>query len=83
MLVDTSYPIQAWNIPIGRQEKLQLWIGRVLGVHQFEIADALFRRAHLDADCASYIARRDWGCHSPKLHRHVSTWRLRRLLSPA
>jgi len=59
MLVDTSYPIQAWNIPIGRQEKLQLWIGRVLGVHQFEIAEAVsqsIRSAHRYCIPISYAA---------------------------
>jgi hypothetical protein len=44
-----------------RQGKPELWNGRVLVLHEFAIADAVFRGAYLETDFASFLAWRDWG----------------------
>jgi 8-oxo-dGTP pyrophosphatase MutT (NUDIX family) len=44
-----------------RQEKPELWNGRVLLLRDFAIEGAVFRGAYFDTDFASFIAWRDWG----------------------
>ena len=44
-----------------RRGKPALWNGRVLVLHEFAIADGVFRGAYLETDFASFLAWRDWG----------------------
>ncbi len=43
-----------------RRTKPDLWNGRVLLLHQFAIADGVFRGSYLETDFASFLAWRDW-----------------------
>ncbi len=44
-----------------RRGKPELWNGRVLVLHDFAVADGVFRGAYLETDFASFLAWRDWG----------------------
>jgi 8-oxo-dGTP pyrophosphatase MutT (NUDIX family) len=44
-----------------RRGKPELWNGRVLVLHEFAIAEGVFRGAYLETDFASFLAWRDWG----------------------
>jgi hypothetical protein len=44
-----------------RRERPELWNGRVLLLHEFSIADRVFRGAYFAADFASFLSWRDWG----------------------
>jgi 8-oxo-dGTP pyrophosphatase MutT (NUDIX family) len=44
-----------------RRGKPDLWNGRVLVLHEFAVADGVFRGAYLETDFASFLAWRDWG----------------------
>src|SRR5712691_10366743 len=44
-----------------RHGKPELWNGQVLVLHEFAIADGVFRGAYLETDFASFLAWRDWG----------------------
>lgn len=43
-----------------RRGKPELWNGRVLVLHEFAIADGVFRGSYLETDFASFLAWRDW-----------------------
>ena len=44
-----------------RRSKPDLWNGQVLVLHEFAIADGVFRGSYLETDFASFLAWRDWG----------------------
>jgi len=44
-----------------RGDKPELWNGRVLLLHDYEVAAGVFRGAYLETDFASFLAWRDWG----------------------
>ena len=43
-----------------QRSKPDLWNGRVLVLHEFTIADGVFRGSYLETDFASFLAWRDW-----------------------
>jgi 8-oxo-dGTP pyrophosphatase MutT (NUDIX family) len=49
-----------------------LWNGRVLLMHQWNLADDVFRGAYLQTDFASFIAWRDWGFSDPSVRNSFS-----------
>jgi 8-oxo-dGTP pyrophosphatase MutT (NUDIX family) len=44
-----------------RRGKPEMWNGRVLVLHEFAVADGVFRGRYLETDFASFLAWRDWG----------------------
>ncbi len=50
-----------------KDEKPALWNGRVLLLHNYEIAGGEFRGDFLETDFASFIAWRDWGHPDPAM----------------
>jgi 8-oxo-dGTP pyrophosphatase MutT (NUDIX family) len=52
--------IDAW-FAAQRREKPALWNGRVLLLHEYALADGVFRGRYLEADYASFAAWRHWG----------------------
>ena len=52
--------IDAW-FAAQRREKPALWNGRVLLLHEYAVADGVFRGRYLEADYASFAAWRHWG----------------------
>jgi hypothetical protein len=49
-----------------------LWNGRVLLLHQWSLADGVFRGAYLETDFASFIAWRDWDFPDPTVRNSFS-----------
>jgi 8-oxo-dGTP pyrophosphatase MutT (NUDIX family) len=49
-----------------------LWNGRVLLLHQWSLADGVFRGAYLETDFASFLAWRDWGFPDPAVRNSFS-----------
>jgi 8-oxo-dGTP pyrophosphatase MutT (NUDIX family) len=60
-----------------RQEKPELWNGRVLMLRHFAIEGAVFRGACFDTDFASFIAWRDWGFPDRSVHNCFAMGALR------
>jgi 8-oxo-dGTP pyrophosphatase MutT (NUDIX family) len=54
-----------------------LWNGRVLLLHQWSLADGVFRGAYLETDFASFLAWRDWGFPDPAVRNSFSMGALR------
>lgn len=55
-----------------QRERPALWNGRVLLLHQWSLADGVFRAAYLETDFASFIAWRDWGFPDPTVRNCFS-----------
>jgi 8-oxo-dGTP pyrophosphatase MutT (NUDIX family) len=55
-----------------RRARPALWNGRVLLLHQWSLADGVFRGAYLETDFASFIAWRDWDFPDPTVRNSFS-----------
>jgi hypothetical protein len=55
-----------------RRERPALWNGRVLLLHQWSLADGVFRGTYLETDFASFLAWRDWDFPDPAVRNSFS-----------
>jgi 8-oxo-dGTP pyrophosphatase MutT (NUDIX family) len=60
-----------------RRERPALWNGRVLMLHEFTIADGVFRGACFETDFASLLAWRDWDFPDPAVRNCFAMGALR------
>ena len=72
--LDLAFVPRSWPFSIERRaaidahfaarqrEKPAIWNGRILVLHEFAIADGVFRGSYFETDYASFMSWREWGC---------------------